>query len=291
MRSFRKSAMSAVVVVAGLLLVAGCSGSQVKPEPEITAEPPSKSEPQELRARAITVLDDGADGPQMCYMMLTSYPPQCGGPAVHGWDWSKVRHEKASGVRWGEFDLVGTWANNEFTLTQDPMPPSELGAPDMVSPYAPQTRCSEAELLGKATRKDLKAAVAVAESISGYGDVWIDKNLDEALITEQNANDPERIILNVTTTGELGETEAAIREVWQGRLCVSPTRFSRLELEEIRDEVQGSVAQVLLIHLSVGFDRVTLGVWLDVDDALQKQFDDKYGAGVVLVRSYLVPEE
>lgn len=45
-----------------------------------------------------TVLDNGT--PMLCYNVAASLPPQCGGPAVIGWDWSAVEHEDADGVRW-----------------------------------------------------------------------------------------------------------------------------------------------------------------------------------------------
>lgn len=45
-----------------------------------------------------TVLDNGT--PMLCSSVATSYPPQCGGPEVLGWDWSTAEHEEANGVRW-----------------------------------------------------------------------------------------------------------------------------------------------------------------------------------------------
>ncbi|QTV79535.1 hypothetical protein [Microbacterium sp. NIBRBAC000506063] len=50
-----------------------------------------------------TVLDDGS-GPELCLGgVMESHPPQCGGPALTGWDWSdwEGHYEEASGVRWG----------------------------------------------------------------------------------------------------------------------------------------------------------------------------------------------
>ncbi|MCH1882739.1 hypothetical protein [Agrococcus sp. ARC_14] len=41
-----------------------------------------------------------AGTPVLCNNVHTSLPPQCGGPAVVGWDWSAVEHEERSGVRW-----------------------------------------------------------------------------------------------------------------------------------------------------------------------------------------------
>lgn len=41
-----------------------------------------------------------AGTPMLCYTVAASLPPQCGGPAVVGWEWSAIGHEEASGVRW-----------------------------------------------------------------------------------------------------------------------------------------------------------------------------------------------
>lgn len=53
-----------------------------------------------------TVLEQesGTDAgtPMLCMMVLTSYPPQCGGPEVIGWNWDAVDHEEANGVRWSD---------------------------------------------------------------------------------------------------------------------------------------------------------------------------------------------
>jgi hypothetical protein len=53
---------------------------------------------------------------------MESYPPQCSGPDILGWDWAAVDgEESASGVTWGAYAVQGTWDGERFTVTQPPM--------------------------------------------------------------------------------------------------------------------------------------------------------------------------
>lgn len=67
----------------------------------------------------VTVMDTG--NPELCLgAVAESYPPQCGGPAIKGWDWAGIgrgMHETAGKVRWGMYALTGTWDGTSFTAT------------------------------------------------------------------------------------------------------------------------------------------------------------------------------
>ena len=64
-----------------------------------------------------TVLESSEHGPQLCSGVLLSYPPQCGGPDIVGWDWATVEGETTAGaVRWGQYQVTGTNADGRFTL-------------------------------------------------------------------------------------------------------------------------------------------------------------------------------
>lgn len=78
-----------------------------------------------------TVLQKDDEAPQLCLGAIAeSYPPQCSGPEVVGWDWATVDgEESASGVTWGAYAVTGTWDGTEFTAESavmlalyDPMP-------------------------------------------------------------------------------------------------------------------------------------------------------------------------
>jgi len=70
------------------------------------------------------VLQKGDGEPRLCLgNVALSYPPQCTGPAIHGWDWASVEQaETASNVTWGTYAVQGTWDGTAFTVTTAPIP-------------------------------------------------------------------------------------------------------------------------------------------------------------------------
>lgn len=77
------------------------------------------------------MLQKDGEEPQLCLGAIAeSYPPQCGGPEIAGWDWDTVDgEESASGVTWGAYAVTGTWDGTVFTAESavmlalyDPMP-------------------------------------------------------------------------------------------------------------------------------------------------------------------------
>lgn len=68
-----------------------------------------------------TVLDD-ADGARVCFAVAESYPPQCGGLPVTGWDWDGLDGaETANGVTWGAYAVQGAYDGETLTVTQPPV--------------------------------------------------------------------------------------------------------------------------------------------------------------------------
>lgn len=78
-----------------------------------------------------TVLQRGDEEPRLCVgTLFQSFPPQCDGPLIHGWDWAAVEQEEtASNVTWGDYVVYGTWDGIAFTTTRDPLPASSPGTP------------------------------------------------------------------------------------------------------------------------------------------------------------------
>jgi hypothetical protein len=140
-----------VAVLGGLLVLTAC-GSQRAGQggaaDRSAAEPPADIVPDDytgrFRGTSVTVLSSPAHGPQLCSFLAESYPPQCEGPDIVGWDWSAVEHESASGTSWGTYDVVGTFEDGVFTLTEPPSPPSpptsDRPTPSSVSPDPPTER-------------------------------------------------------------------------------------------------------------------------------------------------------
>ncbi len=78
-----------------------------------------------------TVIQTGDTAPQFCLgPVMESYPPQCSGPELVGWDWDAVEgHETSGDVTFGAYAIWGTWDGTVFTAEDsvmlalyDPMP-------------------------------------------------------------------------------------------------------------------------------------------------------------------------
>lgn len=116
-------ARALVVGAAALVLLAGCasadSGAGAPPAPPAGA--PAADGPV-LGQGMVLQKDDAA--PVFCLgAVAESYPPQCSGPEIVGWDWGAVElTESASGVTWGTFAVVGDWDGERFEVLEDPIP-------------------------------------------------------------------------------------------------------------------------------------------------------------------------
>lgn len=78
-----------------------------------------------------TVIQTGDTAPQLCLGPIAeSFPPQCSGPEITGWDWDAVDGEETAGdVTFGAYAVTGTWDGSTFGTTSamtlalyDPMP-------------------------------------------------------------------------------------------------------------------------------------------------------------------------
>lgn len=77
-----------------------------------------------------TVLQEG-DGPSALCLggVAESFPPQCDGPEVTGWDWDSVEAESAQDTTWGTYTVEGTWDGESFHLTEATVAPTDPPAP------------------------------------------------------------------------------------------------------------------------------------------------------------------
>lgn len=297
--------MRIVALALTLVLLAACGGEG---DEVVTSDEPRPSEPADDRPAGeqrytvtTTVLESPQHGPQLCLGgVQDSYPPQCGGPDVVGWDWEQVpAKESASGTTWGDYTVVGTWDGERFRLTEPPTEPTPVDPPADDDRFA--TPCPEPDggwqVVDPATATDaaMQAAIEYAEAQPDVGGVWLDQSINPASRQDQPdegaMNDPARLVLNITFTGDLARHEAAIRERWGGPLCVSEAAESMPELERIRAEVEEELAgEYLHSSIDVVRGRVEIGVIAD-DGSLQRRFDERHGDGVVLVGSALQPVE
>jgi hypothetical protein len=54
-----------------------------------------------------------------------SYPPQCSGPEIAGWDWDAVEAASAQGTTWGVYAVEGTWDGKTFHLIEAVAAPTD----------------------------------------------------------------------------------------------------------------------------------------------------------------------
>ncbi len=251
-----------------------------------------------------TVLEapgSASGGPELCFAVAESYPPQCGGIPIRGWSWKQVARytEQASDVRWGTFALTGTYDGDVFTLTQEAIPLAlydPMVAEPPVDPLA--TRCPEPEGgwqpvdRSTTTSRSLSAVLRAAENLDGLTAVWIDQGQAPGTIEPQGeaigdlgANDPSNVVVNVVVTGAPAEAEVTLRELWGGPLCITRSAHDAASLEAIRAELE---AVPDLSSAVVELDVVAITVTYD-DGSLQRWADETYGAGTVRVDSLLQP--
>ncbi|MGA8255520.1 MAG: hypothetical protein WB767_03000 [Nocardioides sp.] len=125
-----------IALVPALAACSGDDGPQTASDPATgDNRPPRPTEvpaaPGKVSSRYLpTVMDTGT--PELCLGAIAeSYPPQCGGPEITNWDWSKQQgvFDQQGDIRWGTFAVTGTWDGTAFTVTEsipgplyDPMP-------------------------------------------------------------------------------------------------------------------------------------------------------------------------
>jgi hypothetical protein len=128
----RRAALLAAATASIVLLAACATGPGGSPTPDNPVELPADAiaAPGQVVGQG-TVIQTGDTPPQFCLgPVMESYPPQCSGPELVGWDWDAVEgHETSGDVTFGAYAIWGTWDGSVFTATEsvmlalyDPMP-------------------------------------------------------------------------------------------------------------------------------------------------------------------------
>jgi hypothetical protein len=244
-----------------------------------------------------TVLESKDHGPQLCGFMLTSMPPYCGGSAIVGWTWKGLRAESVGGTTWGVFTIVGTWndATKEFTLTEPATdapagvpPPKDIGS-SFRSPCPTPDGGWHLVDRSRATQAAQHKTISVARVDPDYGGAWVDQaSVKVAANSKKRAVFRLQFVLNISFTRDLARHEAELRRLWGGALCVRKALRTKAEVKRIQAEVQGQVQDMIL----AGMDEVTstahATVWL-ARASQQREFDARYGKGVVILNGWLEP--
>ena len=283
-----------IAALFALALVAAACGDDDAP---VAADGPDRSsEPGyvdgTVHRGTATVLESPDHGPQLCGNVADSYPPQCGGPDIVGWDWDEVDGaESANGVTWGAFEVTGTWdaEAQTLTLTEAPGPPGEWNRDDvdLTSPCPEPAGGWMPEDPATTTAETMDRAFEVARSLPGYAGSWIDQSPNPAMAEgadpaemEAAANDPELLVLDVLVTDDPEGAEAAIRAVWGGALCVSEASHTEDELRAIQDEVvQDFRSEMVGAGIDTPGNQVTLHTYV-ATDALRAELEARYGDAV-----------
>jgi hypothetical protein len=112
------------VAGAGILILAGCGqpiggdGIDINPP----APPATIPATGEVLGQGTVLQVDGEPAEFCLGAVAESYPPQCSGPEIVGWDWGTVDGaESASSVTWGTYAVQGTWDGERMTVTQPPI--------------------------------------------------------------------------------------------------------------------------------------------------------------------------
>jgi hypothetical protein len=307
--------MRTLVPAAALLLCAACGSGEPGAVGGSTgatddAPPPTvpAPDPEQLYEADGTVLEDESHGPELCLGgVALSLPPQCGGVPLANWDWDAVDGaQSGSGTTWGEFHVVGMYADGVLTVTDvGPAEPDDLGAGSGTT-RSFATSCPEpaggwpAAEIGVAHEEAFAAGSAIAQARPDHVALWVDyggdltgEEVDQAMVD----GTPVAKIMNVVVTGDVAETEAAIRKVWRGPLCVVQHEGrTQKELQAIRAEAETFIQEELGLEMTwsqegdVGL-AAEVGVVIDVDGAAQAALDERYGPGMVRVFPGLRPVE
>ncbi len=196
--------------VALALVITACG--QAPPAAAPATENPSESPARREYRRLATVLEAGGRGPQLCHAVAESYPPQCGGPEIVGWDWDAVDgEESAGGTTWIDAVVTGTWDGERFTVTRTVEPPSAWSEPPPdPDEFAPG--CEQPDVVDRsAGRRGVDAAVGRLDR-AGVSAVWVSD--------PRGAWDGPFVLTVVVPPGRGDEIADLVRRDYAGALCV-----------------------------------------------------------------------
>lgn len=294
------AAAAAVVLIGGLVLIANRDNDETPVATPIDSTPidtvpdgstptttPSTSTPgttavtvvptDQLYESIASVIDDG-NGARLCFSVLESLPPQCGGGiALAGWDWDAIDVEQSqNGIAWvDQIYVAGTYdpASQTMTVSEVRLPTDAdrerlvvFPTPDFSVP------CPEPEEGWPARRQEWPGEQVAA--IEGYAGAWVDESQQ---------------VMTVKFTGDLEAAEAALREVYSGAVCVVPAEHGEAELRAIQDQLM-QLSSIQILSTSLQVDAAGESVLAEIiapDPERQAAFDAEFGPGVVRLISPL----
>ena len=181
-----------LVLAIPVLLLAGCA-TPADPGEGGDVVPGGAGEPNPIAASGVvvgqgTVLQKEGEEPQFCLgPIMESYPPQCSGPELLGWEWpDDGMSESSKGVTWGAYAISGTWDGSVFTKGEMVIP---LALYDPIRPEPdpradPANAGSNYEALLARVQEELSAwtSVTVLSSYPENGYLWATVYYDDGTI-------------------------------------------------------------------------------------------------------------
>jgi hypothetical protein len=275
-----------VLLLPAVALASGCAAVPANP-----AERPGTAPTEPRYTVSATVLESPDHGPQLCHAVATSYPPQCGGPDVVGWDWAAVDgEESANGTTWGEYRVVGTWDGERLTLTEPPGEPrydeGEWPEPNFSTPCPTPDGGWRIEDPSTATAGGRQAAIDYANRQPDLGTVWLD---NQAQLADVLPGVSEQAVLNVSFTGDVQRHEAELRARYGGPLCVVPAARSQAELHALQERVDEALRGELLSSGTDGIRGRVQVVVPFVDQEVRDRVAEVDPDGLVELQAWLQP--
>jgi hypothetical protein len=269
--------------ITAALLLGACSRNR-----EGAAAPTANGQLYEAN---VTVLEAPGKPAMLCWNVNLSLPPQCGDMVTAGWSWDDVEGEqRASGVTWGSYHVVGHYDGKVFTVVEAGAP--QPGDPpredtEITSPCEPPAGGWTAPDPARTRPTDMEAVTTQVRAAADHAGLWI-VYLDGSPGEGEAA--PGRVLLNVAFTGDLERHCAELAELWGGPLCLVQHTRSLAQLEEIQSALTTEAKQLGM--LSASTDEVGNRVVVDVtlaEAADQAAMDERYGKGAVRLTSALRP--
>lgn len=188
----------AAIAATALMALTGCaSGAGADGSPTDDSGSPTADANTELIGQG-TVIQVGDGDPELCLGPIAqSYPPQCSGPTVLGWEWaSATQSETVSNVTWGTYAVFGTWDGTSLTTTKDPIPLSLYDAMPIEDPRSDGSQPGSTE---QAELERIQAELQLPNDVEALGtyiahgylfvDVLFDNGTVQALLDEQYGAD------------------------------------------------------------------------------------------------------
>lgn len=298
---------SGVLALSVLCLLASCATPprDATSAPEPPAVPSAPGERLVSTRGAAEVMERG-DGAILCVggLYTASLPGSCTGVPLIGWTWDERVAIDDWGHRSGYFEVTGVYdpRHHTFTVREAITADGPGDADDLASTKVDfTTPCPEpnggwrVRDAAMTTDDALQAVISRAESIAGHSIVWVDRppmppELEEAAARGEDVSpDIGETIVNVSRVGDLAAVEAELREIWGGMLCVTPAVRTAAEYRAIGEEIVDELGRNLLYG-----GRDSIHEWMAYavvydDGTLQREYDERYGVGVVRFDSALIP--